>query len=284
MATHAMKRFDKDNYIKEAYDYDNNKYGNMRSGERGFSTFFAETLDQIDNLTSTKLSVLEIGIGGGGTFVGYIENLKDSVVYGIDHFDKDGREFYNASHTHNYIRDNFDELLIDFEKGEAMIHRINKEQADRGNDVKLWYATDAYTQEAADKVYEFNKGAIDFIYDDGAPRGTDTLLHMWKDKVSNNGMLITTTVFGNGCQEAYDRLYSENNILQELSDNIAKEGWIVFEMNDYKVLSDPPSRRILEGFNCTYMCIYAKNYNLFEDILTKHEHNIIAGKENWKHD
>ena len=280
MSTHAMKRFDKDKYIKDVYDYDNN-IGNIRNSERGFSTFIAEVLDRIDDLASTKLSVLEIGIGGGGSHANYMENLTDSVVYGIDHFDKDGREFYNASHgQYHYIRDNFDELLINFEQGEADIHRINKEQADRGNDVKLWYALDGYTQEAADKVYDFNNGAIDFIVDDGSPTGPNTLLREWKDKVSDNGMIFSGNMFGQGIQDAWDKHQNPSWIEDNLK-LIAQLGWIAFDMKEYEVLMEPEPHT---WYICNYMYIYAKDYNLFEDILTKYEHNITAGKENWKHD
>ena len=51
-------------------------------------------------------------------------------------------------------------------------------------------------------------------------------------------------------------------------------------MKEYEVLAEPT----LTEYKLNYMYIYAKNYNQFEEILTKYEHNIIAGKENWKHD
>ena len=273
-----MKRFNKSNYIKQVYDYDNN-IGNSRNSERGFSTFIAEVLDRIDDLASTKLSVLEIGIGGGGSHANYMENLTDSVVYGIEVFDENGREFYNSSDSHHYIRDNFDHMLRHRLKSEVMILENNKEQADRGNDVNLWYALDGYTQEAADKVYDFNNGAIDFIVDDGSPSGHKTLMSEWKDKVSDNGMIFSGTLFGQGTQDAWDKHQNPSWIEDNLK-LISAEGWIAFDMKEYEVLEEP----IRTEYKLNYMHIYAKNYNQFEEILTKYEHNIIAGKENWKHD
>ena len=272
-----MKRFNKSKYIKQVYDYDNN-IGNSRNSERGFSTFIAEVLDRIDDLASTKLSVLEIGIGGGGSHANYMENLTDSVVYGIEVFDENGREFYNSSDSHHYIRDNFDEMCIDMQRGKENLHKQIILQ-NNINELKLWYALDGYTQEAVDKVYDFNNGAIDFIVDDGSPAGTKTLMSEWKDKVSDNGMIFSGTLFGQGNQEAWDKHQNPSWIEDNLK-LISAEGWIAFDMKEYEVLEEP----IRTEYKLNYMYIYAKNYNQFEEILTKYEHNIIGGKDNWKND
>ena len=272
------KRFNKQAYIDRVYNYALNRRENARNSERGFSMFIAEVLDRIDDLTSTKLSVLEIGISGGGGHVCFINALRNSVVYGIEWFDKNGREFYNSTGVHNYIRDNFDEMCIDMQRGEDNLHKQIRLQ-DNINELKLWYALDGYTQEAADKVYDFNNGAIDFIVDDGNPSGPETLMREWKDKVSDNGMIFSGNMFGQGIKVAYDKHQTPSWVEDNLK-LISAEGWIAFDMKEYEVLAEPT----LTEYRLNYMYIYAKNYNQFEEILTKYEHNIIAGKDNWKND
>jgi hypothetical protein len=272
------KRFNKQAYIDRVYNYAPNRRENARNSERGFSMFIAEVLDRIDDLTSTKLSVLEIGISGGGGHVCFINALRNSVVYGIEWFDKNGREFYNSTGKHNYIRDNFDEMCIDMQQGEDNLHKQIRLQ-DNINELKLWYALDGYTQEAADKVYDFNNGAIDFIVDDGNPSGPETLMREWKDKVSDNGMIFSGNMFGQGIKVAYDKHQTPSWVEDNLK-LISAEGWIAFDMKEYEVLAEPT----LTEYRLNYMYIYAKNYNQFEEILTKYEHNIIAGKDNWKND
>jgi len=272
-----MIRFNKASYLRRVYDYANN-IGSQRNSERGFSGFIADVLESIDILTcdrEKRLSVLQIGIGGGGDMMDLVNNMNDVQIYGVDHFSEDLLEYYKSTGSNEYLVENFDEIAADIVHQRILIN----ETFDRGTcKGKLFYGLDAYTQEAADTIYNHNQADIDYIYDDGAPQGADTLLSMWKDKISNNGMLISTTVFGNGTSIVWEKFTTIPNWLQDNADNIAKEGWIVFDMEEYGVLDNPPGTEYIMN----YMAVYAKDYNKFEELLTKYQHNIIAGENNWR--
>jgi hypothetical protein len=50
---------------------------------------------------------------------------------------------------------------------------------------------------------------------------------------------------------------------------------ICFNMEEYAEARD------IE-FPVYYLAFYAKDFNYYGDVLKKYEHNIVAGRENWK--
>ena len=105
-------------------------------------------------------------------------------------------------------------------------------------------------------------------------------MHAYRDAISDHGILISTGPFGNGTPEAYHR-WESGGYLKDL-DILAKQGFVVFDMAEYRHrchLNSPPVQYIL-----SYLVMWAPNFNNYNDLLVKYEHNIIKGKENWKHD
>ena len=111
-----MKRFNQLEYLTQCTDLDNN-ISSERNTERGLITFLSDALSIIDTNTQDRekgLSVVELGIGGGGSHDNWSNHLSnDCTVYGIDLFHRDHYLNYKNEIpiARNYYLENFPEQV-----------------------------------------------------------------------------------------------------------------------------------------------------------------------------
>ena len=272
-----MKRFNQLEYLTHCTDLDNN-ISNERNTERGLITFLSDALSIIDTNTQDRekgLSVVELGIGGGGSHDNWSNHLtNDCTVYGIetsttDHYLNYKNEIPIAR---KYYLENFDRLCNDQDLSTRML--IDKRSADVAP-CKIWHGVDAYSHQAVDLVVGHNESLVDFLVDDADTHYNVESLDHWKNAITDTGAVFSATILGNGTIEA-ERLHNDPTWVAEQYQLLANAGYIVFDLAEYK-------RDIITiGHPMHYMVMYAKDYNLFEELLIKYQHNIVDGENNWR--
>lgn len=273
-----MKRFNQLEYLTDCTNLDKN-ISNERNTERGFMSFLSDALSIIDTNTQDRekgLSVVELGIGGGGSHENWSNHLSnDCTVYGVDLFSKDHYLNYKNEipFAQFYYLHNFDHLCKSQDDSTRML------TDDRGTDVapcKIWHGVDAYSHQAVDLVVSHNKSLVDFVVDDGDVTSlTADSLDCWKNAIADTGALFSGTIIGNGNSIAR-ALHDDPNWVAEQYQLLANAGYIVFDLAEYK-------RDIITiEYPMHYMVMYAKDYNLFKELLIKYQHNIVDGEHNWR--
>lgn len=291
-----MNRFFKENYRNESLDKGVTDV--MRNVERGFNPFIIDALESVDNLTSDRLhqlSLCELGIGGGGAHAMLVEHTQDTHVLGIDLFNANDLQYYQDSGANDiylleweiFKRDQIQSvysLNSAWENTERKLHdsffHLNRTKSNRKP--SLFHGMDAYSQLTAEHLVKVNGAKLDYVNDDASPDAgaMNGLMDAYKDSISDEGILLSTGPFGNGTQQAYDYWLS-GEYVKDL-DTLAEQGFVIFDMTEYrqKHASDKPDVTYI----LSYLAMWAPDFNNYDNLLKKYEHNIINGKENWKHD
>lgn len=259
--------FDAANYRKCIMDIDNN-ISNVRRVERGFAPFVIDTVQRVCELTSSTIpAIVELGIGGGGSQLNWKEYF-GGAVYGVDLFSRSHREKYQTQPNFGYFRDHFDRIALDTDNANLRLLEAG---------IVPFWGQNAYSEETAIMVETAHGAPIDFVLDDAAPGGgaLNGLMAAWRGHISNTGAIISETPFGNGTSQVFGLSTSER---QAHCETLAAQGMIVFDMAEYAKLRNPP----LTGYIMNYLAFYASDYSLYGNLLQKYEHNIVAGKSNWK--
>ena len=97
-------------------------------------------------------------------------------------------------------------------------------------------------------------------------------MRVWKEHLTDTGIIISETPFGNGTESVYS-MPTEQKL--EYCNILAQQGMICFDMSEYMV-------ELGIDYMVPYMAFYSKNYSYYDNVLKKYEHNIVAGRENWK--
>ena len=257
--------FDAEGYRASIMDIDNN-ICNVRRVERGFAPFVIDTAQRALS-NNTNPAIVELGISGGGSQLEWKEYFNGS-VYGVDLFCRDHRAKYQTELGFGYFRDNFERIALDTDN--ANIEMIT------AGIVPFW-GYDAYTESTAVMVEEAHTAPVDFVLDDAAPGGgaLNGLMSAWRSHISPTGCIVSETPFGNGTKHVFDM---STSVIQAHCNTLADQGMILFNMAEYAKLRTPP----ITGYIMNYLGFYAHDYSLYADILKKYEHNIVAGKHNWK--
>ena len=290
-----MKRFYKEKYYAATTHPKHNAV--IRNVERGFNPFITDALESVDNLTADReqhLSLCELGIGGGGAHAMLQKHSQDSQILGVDFFHKDNLDFYkNAGNPMHYIY-RYDHCCDDQQQSLYYTNRVYEQQEEDAVDYLgednyhsnkkplLFHGMDAYEKTTAEHLVKVNGAKLDYVNDDAATYlgALNGLMDAYKDSISNEGILISTGPFGNGTEESYGR-WESGQYLKDL-DTLAEQGFVIFDMTEYRLRChiDWP----VIGYILSYLAMWAPDFNNYNDLLVKYEHNIIKGKENWKHD
>ena len=284
-----MSRFFKEEYHKSATDVDNLSV--QRNTERGFNPFIMDALESLDQITSDRqqqMSLCELGIGGGGSHDMLMEHTQDSHILGVDLFSKDNFETYNSHDSRNQMYvDNWDRLVKDQHDSQHNLDKTWQEQLKNldtqpNRKPSLLYGLDAYKKSTAEHLVKVNGAKLDYVNDDASPHlgALNGLMDAYKDSISDSGILISTGPFGNGTQESYSR-WESGEYLKDL-DTLAEQGFVVFDMTEYRQRCH--INWSVTEYILSYLVMWAPDFNNYNDLLVKYEHNIIKGKENWKHD
>ena len=292
-----MKRFYKEKYHTASIHPENNAVS--RNVERGFNPFIQDALDSVDNLTVDReqhLSLCELGIGGGGAHAMLQKNSQDSQILGVDLFHKDNREYYKSHGGFLYYLSRWDNIVKDQAQSHEHLNRMYEQQVE---DAETWleinpseirpnkkpmlfHGMNAYKKSTAEHLVKVNGAKLDYVNDDAAPYlgALNGLMDAYRDSISDKGILISTGPFGNGTKPVYAH-WQSGEYVKDL-DTLAEQGFVLFDMTEYR-------ERYHTGYPITthilsYLAMWAPDFNNYNDLLVKYEHNIIRGKENWKHD
>ena len=288
-----MKRFYKEKYYAATTHPKHNAV--IRNVERGFNPFITDALESVDNLTADReqhLSLCELGIGGGGAHAMLQKHSQDSQILGVDFFHKDNLDFYkNAGNPMHYIY-RYDHCCDDQQQSLYYTNRVYEQQEEDAVDYLgednyhsnkkplLFHGMDAYEKTTAEHLVKVNGAKLDYVNDDAATYlgALNGLMDAYKDSISNEGILISTGPFGNGTEESYGR-WESGQYLKDL-DTLAEQGFVIFDMTEYRLRChiDWP----VIGYILSYLAMWAPDFNNYNDLLVKYEHNIIKGKDNWK--
>ena len=286
-----MNRFFKEMYRTQSLDIDNVDV--IRNVERGMNPFIIDALGSLDNLTSDReqqLSLCELGIGGGGAHAMLLQNFQDSHILGVELFSEDNFESYNHDESgKKFYVDRWNDFVKAQHESQYLLNKTWQQQQDEeiqpiqpNRKPSLLYGLDAYKKSTAEHLVALNGAKLDYVNDDASPNlgALNGLMHAYQDAISDSGILISTGPFGNGTPEAYDR-WENSTYLKDIA-LLAKQGFVVFDMTEYRHrchLNSPETKYIL-----SYLAMWTPNFNNYNDLLVKYEHNIVKGKENWKHD
>lgn len=291
-----MNRFFKEKYYEKAIQP--HWLDVHRNVERGFNPFISDALESVDNLTADReqqLSLCELGIGGGGSHAMLHRHSQDSHILGVELFSKDNFEVYNSNEKwRDFFITRWDRYVKAQDESLAFMDIVWKQQNDDAvNYLKIdnykpnkkpsmFYGMNAYKQSTAEHLVKVNGAKLDYVNDDASPQlgALNGLMDAYRDSISDEGILISTGPFGNGTPEAYSR-WESGQYLNDL-DTLAEQGFVVFDMTEHRLrchLKWP-----VVGYILSYLVMWAPDFNNYNDLLVKYEHNIIKGKENWKHD
>ena len=292
-----MKRFYKEKYHIASINPEDTSL--QRNVERGLNPFIQDALDSVDNLTVDReqhLSLCELGIGGGGAHVMLHKHSQDSQVLGVDLFESRNLEYYKRDGSFQHYLQRWDVIAQDQKSSYEDLNRtyldqlhdaeswleIKKTEIRPNKKPRLFHGMDAYKKSTAEHLVSVNGAKLDYVNDDAASGygALNGLMDAYKDSISDVGILISTGPFGNGTPEAYAR-WETGQYLKDC-EVLAEEGFVIFDMAEYRERhhhSWPVTDYLL-----SYLAMWAPDFNNYNDLLVKYEHNIVKGKENWKHD
>jgi hypothetical protein len=286
-----MNRFFKEMYRTQSLDIDNVDV--IRNVERGMNPFIIDALGSLDNLTSDReqqLSLCELGIGGGGAHAMLLQNFQDSHILGVELFSEDNFESYNHDESgKKFYVDRWNDFVKAQHESQYLLNKTWQQQQDEeiqpiqpNRKPSLLYGLDAYKKSTAEHLVKVNGAKLDYVNDDASPHlgALNGLMDAYKDSISDSGILISTGPFGNGTQESYSR-WESGEYLKDL-DTLAEQGFVVFDMTEYRQRCH--INWSVTEYILSYLVMWAPDFNNYNDLLVKYEHNIIKGKENWKHD
>lgn len=291
-----MKRFFKEKYYNTSINPD--QVCVIRDVERGLNPFIVDALESLDNLTADReqhLSLCELGIGGGGSHALLQRHSQDSHILGVELFSKHKFDLYNNNEADriHYI-DRWDYFSDAQEDAEQLIsksynaadwdavHYLEIDNYKPNKHPSMFWGMDAYEKTTAEYLVKVNGAKLDYVKDDASPKlgALNGLMDAYKDSISDKGILISTGPFGNGTPESYSR-WESGQYLKDL-DTLAEQGFVLFDMTMYRKRYHLAWPEV--AYKLSYIAMWAPDFNNYNDLLVKYEHNIIKGKENWKHD
>ncbi len=215
------------------------KQHNNNSTKRRFKRAYNIFYDAILNRTTPK-TFLELGISKGNNLVLWSDILKDSVKIGV--------ELLNPSQSVNSLTGDSFEMQL-----EECKEAFNKylDYGSKHNN-KWYFGWDAFAIETVKEITN-NHGKIDLIIND-ARHGVNVwkMLDVWKDALSDDGMIITEEI---GC--ATRQQIPDGDLIDKQQVNLAlKDGWEIYNFNAIKTW---------EQFNCFIGC-WSKNKLKLEEI------------------
>lgn len=277
-----MKRFFKEKYYSAAIHP--KKISVIRNVERGFNPFITDALESVDNLTKSRqqqLSLCELGIGGGGAHALLFQFTQDTHILGVDLFHKDHLEQYKTTGGRDYYLQNHRRLSDDQDRSLRCCSEVIRQKDLKPNRKEsLFHGMDAYQRSTAKHLVKVNGANLDYVNDDAAPHlgALNGLMDAYKDSISDKGILISTGPFGNGTEKAYAR-WESGQYLEDL-DTLAEQGFVIFDMTEYRQKHHVGQFEVI--YILSYLAMWAPDFNNYDNLLKKYEHNIINGKDNWK--
>lgn len=286
-----MKRFFREKYYSSATHPKNNSV--IRNVTRGFNPFISDALESVDNLTRDReqqLSLCELGIGGGGAHAMLQSYTQDSHILGVDLFHIDHLESYKNNGGNDYYIKEFDRYAKDYINSKEHINKLWTQIEDYPDRLEidaytpnkkpsLFHGMDAYNKSTAEHLVSVNGAKLDYVNDDASPDGgaLNGLMDAYKDSISDEGILISTGPFGNGTEQAYNR-WESGEYLKDI-DVLVKQGFVIFDMTEYRHIHLDWDK---VTYVLSYLAMWAPDFNNYDNLLKKYEHNIINGKDNWK--
>lgn len=259
--------FNAANYLSTVMWYDNIK--SIRKRSRGFAfieTTAADICFNFNRPTNNDRSIVEFGIGGGGTIIDWAENFRGT-VYGLEKFDPFNNEqpHYNDEVLHRHS-DAF------YATAEA-IHEFGCKN------VVLEYGRSGYDRSAAEHIFNINNHKkISMVIDDG---DTDTgallgLVPAWKDFIDEEmGIIITETPFGNGIDSVFNMPHDEKMMrLEKLS---KEQHMVIFDTKDMVLKNDHNEWQ--PAYPLYYLGVHCANWENYESLFNRFGEHIIFGME-----
>lgn len=277
-------RFDSASYTEKAMS--DNCIAVKRDVERGQHPFLVDALSSVDNLTKLRqqqLSLCELGIGGGGAHALLYQFTQDTHVLGVDLFHKDHLEHYKTTSNRNYFLQNHKRLSTDQDCSLRCCSEVKRQKDLKPNRKEsLFHGMDAYQISTAKHLVKVNGAKLDYVNDDAAPYlgALNGLMDAYKDSISDQGILISTGPFGNGTPDSYAR-WESGQYLEDCQE-LAKQGFVIFDMTEYRHHRKADAQPT--GYILSIVAAWTPNFNNYNDLFVKYEHNITHGKDNWKND
>lgn len=277
-----INRFDVHGYTQKAMS--DSCISVKRQVERGLHPFLADALSSVDKLTKSRqqqLSLCELGIGGGGAHELMFKFSEDTHIMGVDLFHKDHLEHYKTVSNRGYFIENHERLAKDQDLSLrccSETYRADWQLPNRKE--SLFHGLDAYKKSTAEHLVKVNGAKLDYVNDDAAPHlgALNGLMDAYKDSISDVGILISTGPFGNGTAESYSR-WESGQYLKDCQ-VLAEQGFVIFDMTEYR--HHRKADAYPTGYILSYLAAWAPDFNNYNNLFVKYEHNIINGKDNWK--
>jgi hypothetical protein len=256
--------FNATNYLSTVMWYDNVK--SLRKRGRGFT--FIETIaaDICFNEGNTNdKSIVEFGIGGGGTLIDWAENFH-GIVYGLEQYDPTSVPLQTD-----------DEVLQKHIAGRAAA--IETLEMFRCKNVVMEYGLSGYDRSSAEYIFnKNNKRKISMVIDDG---DTDNgallgLVPAWKDFIDEEcGIIITETPFGNGIEKIYNM--PEEEQMQKLKTLSVEQEMVIFDTRQMAMHNNYSPWQV----SCPvyYLGVHCANWQYYNILFEKFNEHIIFGKE-----
>ena len=242
--------------------------GYERPTLRGGMSLLIPLLKHRDSLRPID-SFMELGIAGGGKQILWSDLLQD-VENGISI----GVEIFHLKVDYGLS------MSKDMYEWHMEGYNCSTHQFKDYENIKAFYGYNSYTKSAHDAVHEYlGDRKLDVIVDDGDPNPVYVkkeklnLSDNWQDLLSQDGILWSETINGQGTPAATDLPWEEHRKVHE---EFAEKGWVIFDMTPY---SHSNLKDRIDHDNCVFS-VWSHDHSLFSDIYSDFEECIISGKEN----
>jgi len=231
-----------------------NKSKAHRPSIRGFRTITNSFLKRMPEVSS----VLEFGIAGGGAHRHWY-NAGVDTIGGIEIFHPDT---YPKDSTYDFWMKSWNHLTT------------STIPDDKRDAYKFLHGVSSYDPEAPAKLHEIAKvDKWDLIVDDGYNGCNDQVnaIPIWKDHLNPDGVFITFTPNGYGCDEQRKSSWSDHiNVFREL----AAQGMMIFDCTPWCDWEHEGYASIAQG---RWMGVYTPNMDRYRDIYLEYEQHIVEG-------
>lgn len=238
----------------------------QRSRNRGFLPLQTELMDiAFQNNIDKDPTYVELGIGAGAPHEIVYNCLKKGNVIGVDYT-------------------NLEAPSKDDAYGSRKQQQLIQEQKlvkQRCPGIILQGNTDAYSIESGNKIRKMNNNKkFDVIIDDASPTTgalmtSDGLCQSWESHMSDTGVIISQTPWGNGTPEIWAQSLEWH---QEKANQLAQEqGMIIFDLTEFK---GPDKQHNDDHFFLPYLAVKVFS-PIYLPVLEKYKKYIMAG--NYEH-
>ena len=235
---------------------------------RGFSPIVGDLIERLSE-TQDITSVLELGIGGGGSHEKWAQAGAD-IVGGIELFHPDVvNELIGGANMQEFWHQSYKFLH------ESTIPQ-NGQRFKEPCVYRFSHGLDVYADETPKEYH--NQHGIDewhIICDDSA-NGVNLqhpFVPLWKDYLSQNGIMISMNPNGYGTDEARCASWSDNvNMFREHS----QHGMVIFDCMPF-VKDSWQHEQYGSIASGRWMGVYTPNMDLYRDIYLKYEEHVVEG-------